>query len=122
MEVRAGWEKGFLAGLPLSALPGVGPKTAQRWAVLGLLHVHQIQAMTERDLERLIGAEARSLKLRANGRGGTVLRPDRLAKSVSRETTLSRDLRDPAELEGILALLTARVAGQLRTNRSWPGR
>jgi DNA polymerase-4 len=43
-----------------------------------------------------------------------VLRPDRLAKSVSRETTLSRDLRDPAELEGILALLTARVAGQLR--------
>jgi len=70
--------------------------------------------MTERELERLIGAEARSLKLRANGRGGTVLRPDRLAKSVSRETTLSRDLRDPAELEGILALLTARVAGQLR--------
>jgi DNA polymerase-4 len=82
--------------------------------VLGLVHVPQIQAMTERELERLIGAEARSLKLRANGRGGTVLRPDRLAKSVSRETTLSRDLRDPAELEGILALLTARVAGQLR--------
>ena len=114
MEVRAGWEKGFLAGLPLSALPGVGPKTAQRWAVLGLVNVHQIQEMTERELEQFVGAEARSLKLRANGRGGTVLRPDRLPKSVSRETTLSRDLRDPAELERILALLTARVAGQLR--------
>ena len=33
---------------------------------------------------------------------------------MSRETTLSRDLRDPEELEAILALLTARVAGQLR--------
>jgi DNA polymerase-4 len=33
---------------------------------------------------------------------------------VSRETTLSRDLRDPEELERILALLTARVAAQLR--------
>jgi DNA polymerase-4 len=33
---------------------------------------------------------------------------------VSRETTLSRDLRDPEELEVILALLTARVAAQLR--------
>jgi DNA polymerase-4 len=33
---------------------------------------------------------------------------------VSRETTLSRDLGDPEELEAILALLTARVAGQLR--------
>ena len=114
MEIRAGWEEGFLARLPLSALPGVGPKTAERWAELGLRNVHQVQVMAERVLEHLIGADARSLKLRAHGRGGTVLRPDRLPKSVSRETTLSRDLRDPAELERILALLTARVAAQLR--------
>ena len=114
MEVRAGWEEGFLAGLPLAALPGVGPKTASRWAELGLIDVHQIQSMDETALERLIGPEARHLKLRAHGRGGTVLRPQRLPKSVSRETTLSRDLRDPDELEQILALLTARVAAQLR--------
>jgi DNA polymerase IV len=114
MEVRAGWELGFLAGLPLSALPGVGPKTAQRWAERGLVDVHQIQAMDERVLEQLIGGDARALKLRVQGQGGTVLRPDHLPKSVSRETTLSRDLRDPEELERILALLTARVAAQLR--------
>jgi DNA polymerase IV len=114
MEVRAGWEERFLAGLPLRALPGVGPKTGERWAELGLTDVFQVQEMDERDLERLIGPEARVLKLRAHGFGGTTLRPDRLPKSVSRETTLSRDIRDPAELERILALLTARVAGQLR--------
>jgi DNA polymerase IV len=114
MEVRAGWEDGFLAGLPLRALPGVGPKTAERWAELGLVDVHQVQRMEERALERLIGADARALTLRAQGQGGTVLRPDRLPKSVSRETTLARDLRDPEELERILALLTARVASQLR--------
>jgi DNA polymerase IV len=117
MEVRAGWERGFLAGLPLSALPGVGKKTAERWGELGLVSVQQVQAMEERALEQLIGADARSVKLRASGRGGTVLRPDRLPKSVSRETTLSRDLRDPEELEGILALLTARVASQLRNEQ-----
>lgn len=114
MEVRAGWEEGFLAGLPLRAMPGVGPKTAGRWAELGLVEVHQVQAMEERALEQLIGPDAKALKLRAKGRGGTTLRPDRLPKSVSRETTLSRDVRDPAELERILALLTARVASQLR--------
>jgi DNA polymerase-4 len=114
MEVRPGWERGFLAGLRLGALPGVGPKTAERWAELGLVNVHQVQEMDERSLEQLIGSDARHLKLRAQGRGGTVLRPDRLPKSVSRETTLSRDLRDPEELEEILALLTARVAAQLR--------
>jgi DNA polymerase-4 len=114
MEVRAGWETGFLAGLSLRALPGVGPKTAERWAELGLVEVHQVQQMEERALERLIGPDARPLKLRAQGQGGTTLRANRLPKSVSRETTISYDVRDPAELERILALLTARVAAQLR--------
>ena len=114
MEVRSGWEVGFLAGLPLRAMPGVGPKTAERWAELGLTDVHQVQTLTEQALERLIGADAWPLKLRAHGQGGTTLRPQRLPKSVSRETTLSRDLRDPDQLERILALLTARVAAQLR--------
>ncbi len=114
MEVRAGWEEGFLAGLPLSAMPGVGPKTAERWSELGLSDVWQVQRMEEAALERLIGPEAKALKRRAHGYGGTTLQADRLPRSVSRETTLSRDLRDPARLEAMLSLLTARVAGQLR--------
>ncbi len=114
MEVRAGWEEGFLAGLALKAMPGVGPKTAERWAELGLVDVWQVQRMEEPALERLIGPEARNLKRRAHGYGGATLRGDRLPRSVSRETTLSRDLRDPARLEATLSLLTARVAGQLR--------
>jgi DNA polymerase-4 len=114
MEVRAGWEEGFLAGLSLAALPGVGPKTAARWSKLGLTDVHQVQALDEVALARLVGGDARGLKRRAHGHGGATLRAERLPKSVSRETTLSRDLRDPEELEAILSLLTARVAGQLR--------
>jgi DNA polymerase-4 len=114
MEVRAGWEEGFLAGLALKAMPGVGPKTAARWVELGLVDVWQVQQMDEAALERLIGPEARALKRRVHGYGGTTLRGGRLPRSVSRETTLSRDLRDPATLEATLSLLTARVAGQLR--------
>jgi DNA polymerase-4 len=114
MEVRAGWEEGFLAGLPLSALPGVGPRTAARWAELGLRDVYQVQRMDEAALAQLLGGDARGLKRRAHGHAGSTLRGERLPKSVSRETTLSRDLRDREELEAILSLLTARVAGQLR--------
>jgi DNA polymerase-4 len=114
MEVRAGWEEGFLAGLALRAMPGVGPKTADRWAELGLVDVWQVQQMDEGALERLIGPDARALKRRVHGYGGTTLRADRLPRSVSRETTLSRDIRDPVQLEATLSLLTARVAGQLR--------
>src|SRR5215210_9020179 len=85
MEVRAGWEEGFLAGLPLRAMPGVGPKTAERWAELGLADVWQVQRMEEPALKQLIGGDARVLKLRAHGYGGSTLTAARLPKSVSRE-------------------------------------
>jgi DNA polymerase-4 len=117
MEVRAGWESGFLAGLPLRALPGIGPKTAARWATLGLVDVVQVQQLSLAALADLIGPEAKLLKLRAEGYGGTALNADRLPRSVSRETTLARDVRDPEWLERTLALLTARVASQLREER-----
>jgi DNA polymerase-4 len=117
MEVRAGWEAGFLAGLPLRALPGIGPKTAARWATLGLTDVAQVQQMSLADLSGFLGADAKLLKLRAAGYGGTALHAERLPRSVSRETTLSRDVRDPEWLERTLALLTARVASQLREER-----
>ena len=114
MEVRAGWEEGFLAGLELRALPGVGPKTARRLAELGLREVWEVQQRSERSLVQLLGEDGRLLKLRAHGHGGTVLRPDRAPKSVSRETTFSHDLRDPDELEAVLLLFATRVAAQLR--------
>jgi DNA polymerase-4 len=114
MEVRAGWEEGFLAGLPLRAMPGIGPATARRLATLGLDDVWQVQQMAEGQLARLLGDEARGLKLRAHGWGGTVLRGDRLPRSVSRETTFSTDVRDPDELETMLLLFVTRVSAQLR--------
>jgi DNA polymerase-4 len=114
MEVRTGWEEGFLAGLPLRAMPGIGPATAKRLAALGLDDVWQVQRMREADLMRLIGDEARPLKLRAHGWGGTVLRGNRLPRSVSRETTFGTDIRDPDELETMLLLFVTRVSAQLR--------
>lgn len=114
-EVRPGWERGFAAGLTLAALPGIGPKTAKRLSERGLTDVAQIQGMPAAELERLVGRdEAVWLIRRAEGRGGTVLRPHDLPKSVSRETTFNRDVSSADELDRVLLLLTARVAGQLR--------
>lgn len=114
MEVRAGWEEGFLAGLPLSALPGVGPVTAARWRERGLTEVAQIQAMSESELQRHVGDAASSLKRRAHGHGGMVLRSGRLQRSVSRETTMGRDERRPERLETLPTLFAARIGSQLR--------
>lgn len=114
MEIREGWEEGFVAGLPLKALPGIGPRSAERLASLGLTEVWQVQARSVGDLEQLVGGEARLLKRRAHGHGGRVLRGRRETKSVSRETTLAQDSTDLDRLERILLRLAAHVASQLR--------
>jgi DNA polymerase-4 len=114
-EVRAGWERGFLAGLPLKALPGIGPKTAERLAARGLTDVVQVQTMALDTLGALLGREeAIALTRRADGVGGSIVRPAGPPKSISRETTFPRDVTDAAELDRMLHLLTAKVAGQLR--------
>ena len=114
LEVREGWEEGFVAGLPLRALPGIGPRTAARLESLGLTEVAQVQARSVEELEKLIGSDAKLLKRRAHGHGGRVLRGQRDTKSVSRETTLAKDTADPMRLEQILLRLSAHVASQLR--------
>jgi DNA polymerase IV len=114
MEVRRGWEEGFVAGLELKALPGIGPKSAARLAALGFTDVWQIQRRSVDDLKQLLGDEAKSLKHRAHGHGGTTLTPHRLPKTISRETTLARDATDVGRLDTIMALFAARVGGQLR--------
>jgi DNA polymerase-4 len=114
-EVRPGWERGFMAGLPLKALPGVGPVTAERLAERGLTDVAQVQSLSEDALAKLVGREeAVTLARRANGQGGTSLSRREQPKSVSRETTFRHDVRDLRELDRVLLLLTARVAAQLR--------
>jgi DNA polymerase-4 len=114
LEIRAGWEEGFLAGLELRALPGIGPKSAAHLAQLGFTEVWQIQQTSRETLERVLGMEAKWLKHRAHGHGGTILTPQQLPKSVSRETTLSKDSTDLKTLDRILTLFSARVAAQLR--------
>jgi DNA polymerase-4 len=117
MEVRPGWEEGFLAGLPLRALPGVGPKTAERWAAIGLTDVVQVQRATLEALTGVVGDGAAELKARAHGHGGTTLTANRPAKSIGRETTLARDATRIETLDRHLALFAERVGSELREER-----
>jgi DNA polymerase-4 len=113
-EVRPGWEAGFLAGLELRALPGIGPKTAEKLHQVGLTAVQQVQEKSEAELRRLVGEFARELKWRAHGGGSAGLHAERLARSISRETTLSRDTADARALDRLLVKFVGHIAGQLR--------
>jgi DNA polymerase IV len=100
-----------LAGSSLRIIPGIGPKTAERLAAIGLTTIGALQRADEDMLAQRFGTRAgRDLLARAHFHGSDVVEPESgPAKSRSNETTFDSDIADLAELEGVLT----RLAGQL---------
>ena len=112
--VRPGGEAALLAPLPARVIWGIGPRTAERLAALGVDTCGQLAAA---DLERLrgvFGHEAQKLIQRARGIDERGVEPNRgPAKSISQEWTFSRDVADPAMLRERLRQMAAEVAVEL---------
>jgi DNA polymerase-4 len=100
-----------LAGSSLRIIPGIGPKTAERLAGMGLTTIGALQRADEQALASRFGERyARDLVSRAHFHGSDVVEAESgPAKSRSNETTFDRDIADLAELEAVLT----RLAGQL---------
>ncbi|HVP01223.1 MAG TPA: DNA polymerase IV [Solirubrobacteraceae bacterium] len=96
-------------------LPGIGPRTAERLAALGVTSVAQLGSADEAALVGAFGAR-QGLWLRDRGRfiGSDEIEPVREAVSESRETTFDQDIADAAQLEAILARLSGELCDGLR--------
>lgn len=83
---------GFVEKLPLAKIPGVGSKTAERLAQLGLIHCRDIAGCDLAILVKHFGAMADSLLKRSKGIDERPVRTERQAKSVGVEHTLDTDI------------------------------
>lgn len=109
-----GEELGFLAPLPVRAIPGVGPATEQRLVAIGAYTVEDLRAADPAELIREVGqAAGEGLAALAWGRDDRVVHPQRDPKSISTEDTFATDLTDRTQLEMILRRDAASVAGRL---------
>ena len=113
-----GEEAGFLAPLPVDALPGIGVKTAPRLIQKGLRLVSDLQILSQEKMIALFGRHGQWLYEVAHGRGSDTIRPDRARKSIGREETFSHDIADPLQLEKILHELVEDVCATMR-KRQW---
>jgi len=105
-----------LAGASLRIIPGIGPKTAERLAAVGLTTIGALQAADETQLAQRFGSRhARELVARAHFHGSAVVESESgPAKSRSNETTFDRDISDHAELEAVLTRLAGELAGGMQ--------
>jgi DNA polymerase-4 len=112
--VPPGMEASFLAPLPVEALWGVGPKTATRLADLGIHTIGELAKWPENDLANRFGRNGHDLALRARGIDDRPIQTEHTAKSISQETTFSKDILEPIRLYETLEMLTDRVARKLK--------
>ena len=105
----------FLHPLPLSALWGVGLRTAQLLRRLGCATVADVAATPLPALRRAVGAaSAQHLHELANGRDDRRVVPDLPEKSVGAEETFAHDVADRVVLRRELLRLVERATAALR--------
>jgi DNA polymerase IV len=113
--VVPGQEAGFLAGLDVRRLPGVGPKAEARLRAAGVDTVGALASVTDADLRRLLpGSVGSLLRDRANGidARGLELGSERI--SISVENTFERDLVERERLHEELRSMAREVAASLQ--------
>ena len=105
----------FLHELPITAMWGVGAKTAEQLGRLGLTNVADIANTPVATLARVIGqAHAEHLSELAWGRDPRTVTPEHVERSVGAERTFDSDTDDLAELSTHFMSLSDTVARKLR--------
>ncbi len=105
----------FLHPLPIGALWGVGEKTAEQLARLGLVNVSDIANTPVKTLARVVGqAAAEHLYELSWGRDPRVVTPNQAEKSIGAERTFEADIDDPEEILAQILDLSNKVAKRLR--------
>ena len=104
-----------LAPLPVNRIFGVGKKTEERLAALGLKTIGQLAAVDRQKLVRALGDRmAAQLIALAHGLDDRPVEPARAAQSIGREETFDEDIRSFEEAERVLLSLSEEVGWRLR--------
>jgi DNA polymerase-4 len=112
----------FVEGLPVARFHGVGPKTAEKMARLGIETGADLKARSLEFLAAHFGSSARYYHDLARGICHREVKADRPYKSVSAEDTFLTDLAEPdallAELERIGRHVWTRIEGKGLSGRT----
>jgi DNA polymerase-4 len=105
----------FLQQLPVDALWGVGPVTANRLRARGIERLVDVRSADPEVLRAAVGSMTDWLQRLARGEDDRPVDPNRPSKSSSSESTYPEDLTD-------LERIRQEIAVMARDNASWLGR
>lgn len=113
--VTSAEEEGFLAGRPVQALPGVGPRSAERLRGYGIRTITDVRRLGRQRLVRLLGSSHGALvHALACGSDPRLVVPDRPLRSIGHEETFERDDRDLSSLQSKAKAMATSVTARCR--------
>lgn len=104
----------FLERLPVSKIPGIGPKTLPLLERLGISYAAQILAFSEQFWEERMGKQGLVLYARAQGKDSGQVVGQTGRKSCSAENTLTEDTSDTEVLKKWILAQSQEVGTHLR--------
>ncbi|MEP9403877.1 DNA polymerase IV [Sphingomonas sp. VNH70] len=108
-----------VAGLEVKRFHGIGPRTAERMASLGIHTGADLLRWDLPDLTRSFGKAGRWYHDIARGLDERPVRPNRVRKSSGSETTFHHDLTDPAAIEERVLAMADDVWGWVEKTRQY---
>ena len=108
-------QRAFIASLPIEAVHGIGPVTAETMHDVGIATGADLQETPERELRRHFGKRGAHFKTLAMGRDARPVQPNRERKSVGAERTFKENLHAPDAMMDRLRPIAERVADRLRS-------
>jgi DNA polymerase IV len=84
--------EGFMRTLPIRKLWGIGPKSADRFASLGIQTCSDLQRFSLVEIVQRFGRWGRELYFLCRGQDDRPVEPNRIRKSLSNECTYSKNL------------------------------
>lgn len=106
----------YLHSLPVNALWGVGGKTAEVLARMGIRTVADVAATPVSSLKKVLGATGEHVHRLSWGIDSRTVTPVRVEKSIGAEETFASDTGDDALLHRELLRLSHRTAERLRAS------
>ena len=114
LHVPPGMERAFLAPLPVRALWGVGPKTAERLQSAGMNTIGDLAEAREATLIKLFGKNGYFLAKHAAGIDEREIQTEYEIKSISQEHTYNQDVADEKVLINSIKTMAGKVGERLR--------
>ncbi|MFB6157566.1 MAG: DNA polymerase IV [Haloferacaceae archaeon] len=116
--VEPGEVREFFAPLPVEAVHGVGPVTADELAELGIETAGDLAAADPATLRERFGSRGRTMYDRARGVDDRTVTPRGRPKSLSRESAFTDPTDDPERMRETVRALAADVAERARSKEA----